>query len=170
MTDKKYYHPAIGDLTADEKITGIVISIIQKSNFLQIIALNSKNTQEIIFVPRRIYSLDIEIGECFYIVGEQRQKDYYGDILIANELARKKPNIDLFYFYSKYNFPFLSEIILRKIINEDPLNFINAVLKNDGSYFVKKIGITPFMSGKFIYFSKSNLAEAERDDIDAPIS
>ena len=170
MNGKKYCHPAIGDLIADGTITGVVNSTTQSSDFLQIIAVNSKTTQEIVFVPRKIYSFDIEVGECFRIVGEQRQKDYYGDILIANDIETKKPDIDLFYLYAKYNFPFLSDLLLKNIINENPSNFINAVLQNNECYFVNQKGITPFIAKKFLYFSKSNLAEAAKDDIDAPIN
>lgn len=156
MKNNIYLHPALSDCSTYRAINCIVTSKIQTSKFVQIISVASNEEKSTIFIPRKIFTADIASGRCFCIEGEDRHKDYYGDIFIAENVIEKAPDISLFFLYAAHNFPLLNKFVLQTIIEENQQAFIQAIARDDLNYFVEK-GLTPYLARRLLTFSQSKL-------------
>mgnify|MGYP003145021605 CR=1 FL=1 len=158
MKRKGYTHPALSNSFADRELKGIVTCIIFSSRSVQIIDITCSNESCIAFISRKIFSDTIGQGSCLSIHGEDRHKDYYGDVFIANKVTHRAPTVDIFFPYSIYHFHFFSRHQLEQIIEGDRRLFVNAIKDADVEYIMQVTHSTAYIGKKFIEFCQLHLS------------
>ncbi len=157
MNPEKYCHPALKEISTQRIVYFIADAIIFASSRIQIISAISSSEKNFIFISRKLFDHEIQIGVCYKVSGEDRHTSYYGDIFIARAFELCKAPIEIFYIYACYNFPFLRKSLLKRIIETHREDFLDSISKRDATHLIEKMSVPPYIATKLIEFSVVHL-------------